>query len=90
MMTWAFTFIDYLNLRFQETLLVFLTVVVPLLVLKAIQYAYEYFTKQKSKKLLILDMNNVLVYRAFKYKQEADQPQTVQYNGTATLLGGRT
>lgn len=45
--------------------------------------------KVHSKKLLILDMNNVLVYRAFKYKQEAEQAETVQYNGTATLLGGK-
>ena len=45
--------------------------------------------KTHSKKLLILDMNNVLVYRAFKYAQEAEQPETVQYNGSATLLGGR-
>ena len=45
--------------------------------------------KIHSKKLLILDMNNVLVYRAFKYAQEAEQPETVQYNGSATLLGGK-
>ncbi|MBX9636017.1 MAG: HAD family hydrolase [Nitrosomonas sp.] len=48
-----------------------------------------FFTKSKPKKLLILDMNNVLVYRAFKYAQEQEDPETVQYNGSATLLGGK-
>jgi len=46
-------------------------------------------TKSKAKKLLILDMNNVLVYRAFKYAQEKEDQETVQYNGSATLLGNK-
>jgi hypothetical protein len=41
------------------------------------------------KPLLILDMNNVLVYRAFAPTQAQEKPESVPFNDQATLLGGK-
>lgn len=48
-----------------------------------------FFIWHRSRRpLLILDMNNVLVCRAFVPTQAEEQPETVPYNVYATTLGG--
>ena len=43
----------------------------------------------KRPPLLILDMNNVLVYRVFIPKQLDEKPETIPYNDQGTVLGGK-
>ncbi len=48
-----------------------------------------YLTTRRKKPLLILDMNNVLVFRCNQHFQTKDYPHLVKYNHLASLLGGR-
>lgn len=50
-------------------------------------YKMFYSDNAKQKPLLILDMNNVLVYRSFQPTQADETPETVAFNNSATILG---
>ena len=60
-------------------------------IIKSVKAIKSSFAKpsSKPKPLLILDMNNVLVYRAFAPTQAKEKPESVPFNGQATLLGGK-
>ncbi len=47
------------------------------------------YTMRRKKPLLILDMNNVLLFRCHQHFQAKEYPQYVKYNHLANLLGGR-
>lgn len=56
----------------------------------AFLFCISLFFKEKKKpqrKLLILDMNNLLVCRAFKFKMKEEFPSYIPYIESATLLG---
>jgi len=63
------------------------------LALTFVFFAFRYFTEtvlvKVTRPLLILDMNNVLVYRAFAPTQAKEKPESVPFNDQATLLGGK-
>lgn len=48
---------------------------------------WSYFSRKQAKPLLILDMNKLLVYRAFAPKLQEEFPQCVSLTDHATLLG---